>query len=131
MAVVLPGAPEQVNLVSSDYDSILLQVVMPGLGTAPFTGVEVEWSSSQQSGVLNLTSPAIEVGSIVDVTVPDLQEDTKYDMILAIYNYGGKGPSSKPITVTTGELPPSECTHTVSSGELYLPARHLVNARML
>lgn len=89
------------SFVSSDYDSVLLRVVLPTVGTAPLIGVEVEFYSPDHSDALNVTVPSINFGSTVDVTISDLQDGTEYIISLAVYNYGGKGTPSRPIKAST------------------------------
>ena len=103
LAVALPGAPEQVVFISSEYDSVSLEVVLPSVGTAPLTSMELEFSSPDHSGAVNVTVPGMELGARVEITLSDLQDGTKYILSLAVYNYGGMGIPSQPITVSTGK----------------------------
>lgn len=85
--------------VSSDYDSVLLRVVLPTVGTVPFIAVEVEFYSPDHSGAVNVTVSGIM--STVNVTLLNLQDGTEYIISLAVYNYGGRGTPSGPIKVAT------------------------------
>lgn len=102
IVAVLPGPPERVEFVSSDYNSVLLRVVLPTVGTAPLTQLEVEFFQSDNVAV-NLTVPGMDVGASVALTVPDLQDGTEYNISVAVYNYGGKGMPSQLIKVVTSE----------------------------
>lgn len=98
--IVLPGPPQQVEFVSSGYDSVLLRVVLPSVGTAPFTGVEVQFLQPDSDAV-NTTVTGVD---FVEVALSDLQDGTEYTLSVAVYNLGGKGTSSQQLKVTTGEL---------------------------
>ena len=52
---------------------------------------------------MNITLPLVRGGDAVQVTLLDLEDNTVYSVSLAVYNYGGKGVSSRQIEVSTGE----------------------------
>lgn len=90
------------DFVSSDFDSVLLSVALPVVGTAPLTRLGVEFIGADTDEV-NITVPGLNLGGVVQFTLPDLQDGTVYVISLAVYNYGGKGTSSQPMEVSTGK----------------------------
>lgn len=101
---MLPGAPVQVEFISSDYDSVLLRIALSSEGTAPLTQLEVQFHSPEIH-LLNITKPNLFPGHTVEVTLSGLEDGTAYVISFAAYNYGGKGMPSQQIKVTTGEWP--------------------------
>jgi len=101
-STVLPG-PAEVKLITSNFESAVLEVVLPTEGSSPFTHVEIEFlsPSSQQ---LNITEPHLELGQTLQVTLPDLQGGTVYTISLSVYNYGGKGAPSQPLEIATSKF---------------------------
>lgn len=104
------------EFVSSDYDSVLLRVLLPSVGTAPLTRVEVEFLQPD-SNTVNVTVPGVDLGVSVEVTLLDLQDGTEYTVSVAVYNLGGKGTSSQQLKVATGESIGSPC---VPAGDCWL-----------
>ena len=100
--VVIPGAPE-VNVFSSGYDTVTLEVVLPIEGTAPLTSIEVDFSFPDRDSI-NLTELELNNGAMLKITLFELQDNTNYTLSLAVYNYGGKGVPSQQIHVVTGKL---------------------------
>ncbi len=92
--------------MSSTYDRVELEVILSSEGTLPLTHVEAEFHGppEHEGRRVNTTLLQVDAGDSVQVTLSDLQEDTIYNVSFAVYNYGGKGPSSKSIKFTTGEL---------------------------
>lgn len=95
----------QVSLASSTSDSVVVNLVLSGVGTAPLTFVEVEFHRPAEEGRRVNTSLAhVTAGDTVNVTLTDLQDNTVYSVSFAVYNYGGKGVSSQHLNFTTGKL---------------------------
>ena len=92
----------QVELVSSGYDSIQMNVVLPNEGTTPLVQLEVEFIQPQRDAV-NVSLSNSNLGERVYITLSDLQDGTLYTISLSVYNYGGKGMQSQQIQVETGE----------------------------
>ena len=103
----LPGAPEQVDLISSDYEFVVLRLQLSAVGTTPLTAVGVEFHSPYLDSA-NVSHLQLYPGHSVEVTVLDLEEDTEYTVTLAVFNYGGKGMPSQHITFTTSK---NDATH--------------------
>ena len=99
---MLPGVPMQVEFVSADYDSIFINVILPNVGTLPFTHLEVEFIDPERD-VLNITVPNLTSGELMKVSLLNLKDGKAYTISISVYNYGGKGMPSQHVQAFTGE----------------------------
>ena len=90
-------------MVSFDYESVVITLKLPRVGTPPFTHLEVQFSRPEIY-VQNITGIGLNVGNVVIIKLSDLQEGTVYLISVSVYNFGGKGMSSQQIQVTTSKL---------------------------
>ena len=105
MLLEIPGAPTQVMQVSSTSDSVVVNLVLSHVGTRPLTHVEAEFHSlfEEKRRHANISLAQVNAGNTTQVTLSDLQDNAFYIISFAVYNHGGRGPSSQLIKVITGE----------------------------
>ena len=91
----------------SDYNSLTLRVTLSEDGATPLLFMEVYLKSDHhgnQTSNVSTDSVLLQPGNDVDVVVGNLEEGTEYSVGVAIYNYGGRGPTSQSTRGKTCEL---------------------------
>lgn len=104
LLVVVPGAPDNITLVSSTPTSLTLQAHLSTIGTAPLVSVHFMLTRPDHTSfTYNLTKNLL-LGDQVEIEVGDLSPDTSYMVLVYATNEAGRGQDSMEKSFITGRL---------------------------
>ena len=96
-----PGEPTQPIVESSSHNTLVFSVELSSRGTGPILGLIARFTAPTMFDV-NFSEP-FQPGETVTLRVDDLEPSTLYTFTISAENYGGIGPTSPEVTLSTGK----------------------------
>ncbi len=112
LPTVIPGPPENVNVISARSDSLTLQAHLSTIGTAPIHSVHFVVTGPDNTPLTYNLTEGLMVGSVVKMEVGQLSPDTSYGVVVYATNIAGRGQESPQMTFRTSELASNVKTST-------------------